>query len=275
MTGVPAGAVTVSSSDANRSRVGAGSGEKIGIRCSSSRWAGTRDSASMRTSCLQVSAARIGRNGSRNHQRPAGPDQVDQHRGQCGTRARSFRPGSSAAHRTRGQARPAGRCAGAGSGRRRRRACCRARPRARATSATQLSRPDSDRDQRRSPEHDPEPEIGGEPLAPDQREGGECPDDAADPHRGVQQADRRIASVQEVESGDDYKDAECAREERLRRVEADHDAKAAVVGDRPETAGGLAQEAAFRLILVLTLARGSRQGGSARRAPLPRRRRPP
>ena len=131
--------------------------------------------------------------------------------------------------------------------------------------------PDPDRGERRAQEDDPEPEVGREALAPDQREGGERAEHAADAARGVQQADRRVTAVEQLECGDDDEDAERgARKERLRRIEPDDDAKLPVAGDRLEPPGGLAQEPAG-LALSRLRTRAALRPGSARRAPRPRR----
>ena len=94
-------------------------------------------------------------------------------------------------------------------------------------------RPDPDRRERRAPEHDPEPEVGGEPLAADQRERGQRPGDAADAHAALSRPTVESLRCEQLEGGDDDEDAERPGEQRLRGVEADDDAELPVAARSP------------------------------------------
>ena len=182
MTSCPAATATGSSCEASRSSVGAGERtRRSGSRSSRSSVAsgGSRLRVD-RASCRQVSAASTGRNApvTTSDQRDA--DDVDQHRRERG--AEADRPDEDHLEHAEDAADHVGR-GGAleqRQARRRRRACSRGRARAKATQRDPQVRPDPDRGERGAPEHDPEPEIGGEALPADQRESGERAEHAAD-----------------------------------------------------------------------------------------------
>jgi hypothetical protein len=181
--------------------------------------------------------------GARGHQRPARPDEVDQRRSQCSSQTDRCdqdhleHAEHTADHGGRScalqQCQPGHVDEGV--------------PDAEHDESGQRDpevRPDPDRHERRAPEHDPQAEVGGEPLATDQCERREGAEGAADAHGGVEEPDRRIASVQELERRDDHEDAKRSGDQRLRGVEQDDDAEPPVAADRPKAAGRLAPETA-------------------------------
>ena len=90
----------------------------------------------------------------------------------------------------------------------------------------------ADHHERRAPEDDPEREVAGEPSAPDERERDAGADDRADAARRLEQADARVADVEQVERGHDHEHAEGAGHEALCAVEADQEPQPRLGADR-------------------------------------------
>ena len=119
-----------------------------------------------------------------------------------------------------------------------------------------------ERDERGAEAGEPEPEVGGCALAADERERDERADDGADARRRLQEADAGVAEVEELERDDDDQHAVGARHERLRAVEADHDAQARLAPDGAEAGGDPARAPRARAPAGVAAARPS---GCARR----------
>src|SRR5262249_34853463 len=90
----------------------------------------------------------------------------------------------------------------------------------------------------------PEPEVGCEPCAPDQRERGESAEQAADADRGVEVADSRLPEVEQPQGGDDEQHVHRSCNECLRTVEPDDEPKTRIADDGSVPCERLAQEAA-------------------------------
>ena len=78
-----------------------------------------------------------------------------------------------------------------------------------------LLRDGADERERRAEQRDPDPEPGGEPAAPDQREGEERAEHAARADGRVQDADARVARVEQVDREDDGEHGQAPARERL------------------------------------------------------------
>ena len=193
MTSVPAAAATGSSCEARRSSEGAGSGSKSGIRSSRSRCSG---GVRLGVDRLQLPPGERGEHREDrpgDDQRPANAHDVDEHGGERG--AEADRPDEDHLEHAEDPADHVGRC-GALEEREARDVDERV-PEAEHGEREERDpqvRPDPDRGERRAEEDDPEPEVGREALAADQREGGERAEHAADAAGGVQQANRRVAA---------------------------------------------------------------------------------
>lgn len=105
-------------------------------------------------------------------------------------------------------------------------------------------RPDAEERDRRAPDHHPQPEVAREPAAADERDRHERSEQAADADRRVEEADARLAEVEQVERHGDDEHAERTRDERLRGVEPDQQAQLRIGAYGPEAGERLAQHGA-------------------------------
>ena len=90
-----------------------------------------------------------------------------------------------------------------------------------------------ERDQRSAEAGESEPEVGSCAPAPNEREREQRADDGADARRRLQEPDAGVAEPEELERDHDDEHAVGPRHERLRTVEADHDAQTRLAPGRP------------------------------------------
>ena len=105
-------------------------------------------------------------------------------------------------------------------------------------------RPDADQSEPGADQDEPQPEVRGEPPPADQGERDGDADDAADADRGVEEAEARVADVEQVERRDDDQHAQRAGDDRLAEVEEDDDAGVALSPERAEAGDGLPKRVA-------------------------------
>ena len=103
---------------------------------------------------------------------------------------------------------------------------------------------DADQGQRRAEQRDADAEPAGEPAAPDQPEREERAEHAAGADGRVQDADARIARVQELDRDDDGEHGQAAARERLHDPEPRDQREPAIGRDRREALEHLAAAAA-------------------------------
>ena len=101
-------------------------------------------------------------------------------------------------------------------------------------------RPGGYGEQRRRPEEHADTEVEREPAALRKDESDEAPDEAADPHGGVEVADSGSSEVEQVESESDDEYEGGARDDGLRAVHADDESQVAVAENGPEPSAGVA-----------------------------------
>ena len=93
-------------------------------------------------------------------------------------------------------------------------------------------RPGGDERDRRAPEDESAGERARQPSPADEPQADEAARQRAGAEGGVEEADARVARVEQLEGCDDEEDVEHAPDERLGREQADHEARARFVRQR-------------------------------------------
>src|SRR4029453_17773653 len=106
-----------------------------------------------------------------------------------------------------------------------------------------------DQRDRNAPENQAEREVRGETLAANKGEGRDRAEQPADAHGRIEEADARLAEIEELEGCDDDQDVQRTRNERLDPVQDHNECEVAVARDGTEAAEELTHEVAFGLTL--------------------------
>ena len=116
-----------------------------------------------------------------------------------------------------------------------------------ATSVGAERRHGDDEQQRRRPQQHTDAEVGGDAARASPHQGHEAAEDAADAEHRAEQADARLAELEQVEGDAHLVDQRRAGDDRLRRHQRGDQAQVATGADRAEAGRGLPQDAELGL----------------------------